>query len=535
MGRARRAFTALAVVPLVVLTAGTAVSAPTPITATGNERLAGADRYSTSAQVSQHSFTSPQDAVFIASGNDFPDALAGGAAAAKQVAPLLLTSPARISTAVSTELKRLAPTKIYVLGGTNAVNAAAVSTLNAIAATERIGGVDRYETAANISKAVFATASTVYIASGLNFADALSGGPGAAKQGGPMLLTSPASLPAATRSELARLQPSQVVVMGGTSAVTLAVVDQIKGAVPDATITRYGGADRYETSANLARALWPSGSHPVFYASGLDFPDGLSGTPAAAVNNAPLLLSRPTCMPSATVAADEALAPSLRVFIGGASVISSSTTACGSQVTAQSVLDALPVKGRAPKTGYDRDLFGSAWTDDVNVQGGRNGCDTRNDVLRRDLTNKVLKADTNGCLVLSGLLKDPYSGNEISFVRGTTTSTAVQIDHIVALSNAWQTGAQQLTFAKRKDFANDPLNLWAVDGPLNMQKSDGDAATWLPPNKAIRCLYVARQVAVKHTYNLWVTAPEKTAITGILNSCPGQPLPAAADWATPPR
>lgn len=533
MGRARRAFAALAVAPLVVLSAGTAVSAPTPLTGSGTERLAGADRFVTSAQVSNRSFTAPQGVVFVASGTNFPDALAGGAAAAKQVAPLLLTNPGRVSSAVTAELERLSPSKIYVLGGTSAVEASAVSTLSTIAATERIGGVNRYETAANVSKAIFTTASTVYIASGASYPDALSGGPGAAKRGGPMLLTSPSSLPAPTRTELARLKPTQVVVMGGTGAISAAVVDQIKTAAPAATVTRYGGADRYATAAAHARAVWPTGSSTVFYASGLNFPDGLSATPAAAVNSAPLLLSRATCMPAATVAADQAMAPALRVFVGGSAVVSDSTTACGSQLTAQSVLNTLPVKGRAPTTGYDRDEFGTAWTDDVTVQGGRNGCDTRNDVLRRDLTNKVLKADTDGCLVLSGTLQDPYSGTTINFVRGTTTSTAVQIDHIVALSNAWQTGAQQLTFDKRKDFANDPLNLWAVDGPLNQQKGDGDAATWLPPNKPIRCLYVARQVAVKHTYNLWVTAPEKDAITGILNTCPGQPLPTAAEWATP--
>ena len=193
-------------------------------------------------------------------------------------------------------------------------------------------------------------------------------------------------------------------------------------------------------------------------------------------------------------------------------------------------LAALPVRPAEPQSGYDRSLFGSAWTDEVTVDLGRNGCDTRNDVLRRDLTNKVLKADTNGCLVLSGLLKDPYSGNEISFVRGTTTSTAVQIDHIVALSNAWQTGAQQLTFAKRKDFANDPLNLWAVDGPLNMQKSDGDAATWLPPNTSIRCDYVSYQVAVKDRYNLWMTTAEKQKIADIVTtSCPTKKIPTSHD------
>ena len=183
------------------------------------------------------------------------------------------------------------------------------------------------------------------------------------------------------------------------------------------------------------------------------------------------------------------------------------------------MLATIPVKGRAPKTGYDRDLFGAAWTDDVTVDGGHNGCDTRNDILRRDLTNVELKAGSNGCTVLTGILHDLYTGKTIDFVRGQGTSTAVQIDHVVALSDAWQKGAQQIGADQRKNFANDPLNLQAVDGPTNEQKGDGDAATWLPPNKAYRCTYVSRQVQVKAKYKLWVTSAEHGAILRVLATC----------------
>ena len=144
--------------------------------------------------------------------------------------------------------------------------------------------------------------------------------------------------------------------------------------------------------------------------------------------------------------------------------------------TAVTTLATLTIKGRAPRTGYDRDLFGQAWAD-----VDRNGCDTRNDILRRDLTRYTLKAGTHGCLVLKGTLNDPYTGTTISFVRGQGTSNAVQIDHVVALSDAWQKGAQQWSQTRRTAFANDPLNLLAVDGPTNLRKGDGDAATWLPP------------------------------------------------------
>ncbi|MCK0093630.1 DUF1524 domain-containing protein [Rhodococcus sp. HNM0563] len=184
-------------------------------------------------------------------------------------------------------------------------------------------------------------------------------------------------------------------------------------------------------------------------------------------------------------------------------------------------LSTLPIKGRAPKTGYDRDLFGQAWSDDVSVAGGHNGCDTRNDILARDLVDIAYKPGTRDCVVLSGTLNDTYTGTSIAFTRGQDTSTAVQIDHVVALSDAWQKGAQQLDAQTRADFANDPRNLQAVDGPINQQKSDGDAATWLPPNNAYRCTYVARQVQVKAAYNLWVTQAEHDAMVRVLTSCGG--------------
>jgi hypothetical protein len=198
----------------------------------------------------------------------------------------------------------------------------------------------------------------------------------------------------------------------------------------------------------------------------------------------------------------------------------------------------LPVKGRAPKTGYDRDEFGQAWAD-----VDRNGCDTRNDILGRDLVEAGYKARTRECVIAYGVLHDLYSGTSIDFVRGQDTSMAVQIDHVVALSDAWQKGAQKWDDARRTAFANDPLNLLAADGPLNQAKGDGDAATWLPPNKSFRCDYVARQVAVKLDYGLWVTQAESDAMTRVLTTCPKEKLPKAdpvpgpggADLGAPPE
>lgn len=190
---------------------------------------------------------------------------------------------------------------------------------------------------------------------------------------------------------------------------------------------------------------------------------------------------------------------------------------------ALTVLAAIPVKGRAPKTGYNRDQFGPAWKD-----VDRNGCDTRNDILSRDLTDVSYKPGTHNCVVLTGVLTDPYTATTISFQRGQDTSTAVQIDHVVALSDAWQKGAQNISEDQRTQLANDPYNLLAVDGPTNQKKSDGDAATWLPPNKDFRCEYVARQIGVKHKYGLWVTQAEADAMRRVLDTCPGQTVPASA-------
>lgn len=177
-------------------------------------------------------------------------------------------------------------------------------------------------------------------------------------------------------------------------------------------------------------------------------------------------------------------------------------------------LAAIPVKGRAPKTGYSRDRFGPAWADT-----DHNGCDTRNDILARDLTGETFKPGTHNCVVTAGTLADKYTGKTIRFVRGADSSSAVQIDHIIPLSLAWQTGAQQISEDQRKELANDPLNLMAADGTANSAKGDKDAATWLPPNKAFRCEYTARMTAVKAKYKLWVTQPERDAIQGILAAC----------------
>lgn len=193
---------------------------------------------------------------------------------------------------------------------------------------------------------------------------------------------------------------------------------------------------------------------------------------------------------------------------------------------ALAAVDSLTVKGRAPKTGYARDRFGSAWADTDS-----NKCDTRDDILIRDLVD--VRFRSGNCKVASGALDpDPYTGKDVTFTRGRSN---VDIDHVVALSDAWQKGAKYWDASKRIALANDPLNLRAVDASTNRSKGDGDTASWLPPNKSYRCTYVANQVAVKKKYELWVTEAEKAAMKKVLAGCAGQEVPTGGNPTKAPE
>lgn len=208
----------------------------------------------------------------------------------------------------------------------------------------------------------------------------------------------------------------------------------------------------------------------------------------------------------------------LALLLGVSSAISQTAVVSAATGTkATTLLAKLPVKGRAPKTGYDRDLFSDGW-------GKIGECDARNFILRRDLKSITWKSSPR-CTVAAGILNDPYTARKIYFVRGVGTSNDVQIDHVVSVSDAWQKGAQKLSFSQRYSFYNDPLNLLAVDGPTNQSKSDSDAASWLPPNRKYWCSFVARQIAVKHKYKLWVTKAERDSMSRVLKTCPNQLIP----------
>lgn len=189
------------------------------------------------------------------------------------------------------------------------------------------------------------------------------------------------------------------------------------------------------------------------------------------------------------------------------------TEADASAPLAVEILGELEVKGRAPKTGYKRDEFYGGWP---TVEG----CNLRQKILKREFGDSAV---LDGCNVIAGEFDEPYTGEHKVFATREEISKGVQIDHVVALSDAWQKGAQYMEKEVRYNIATDPLNLLAVDAAANEQKSDGDAATWLPSNKKFRCQYVARQVSVKYKYGLWVTEAEKEAISNVLTNCPNEP------------
>lgn len=280
--------------------------------------------------------------------------------------------------------------------------------------------------------------------------------------------------------------------------------------------------DGVRVMAKIWRALWVGLVITVLLVAGYaaavggrDRSDRVS--PVATLT--PLGSSSPSTSitPAASASSTPGVSPSTSSASAKPTPSSSATLDSGQAVR---VLSTLRVAGRAPRTGYSRDQFGQRWYD-----ADRNGCDTRNDILRRDLTRVVLKPDTHGCVALSGVLVDPYTGRALQFTRGAATSNQVQIDHVVSLSDAWQKGAQKLSPERRREFANDPLNLLTVEGRTNTAKSDSDAASWLPSRKDYRCRFVARQIAVKAKYGLWVTPAEREAMARLLSRCPGEALP----------
>ena len=293
------------------------------------DRFAGPDRYATAAAISRASFPAGVPVAYVATGANFPDALAGGPAAARDRGPVLLVSPGGIPAVTSAELQRLQPQRIVVLGGTGVISQALQNQLAAFApgGVSRLAGADRFATAAAISRATFAAGVPVtYVATGLAFPDALSGGPAAGGEGGPILLVTPTAIPAATAAELDRLDPQRIVVLGGTGAVSAQVAIDLQRYTPSG-IVRRSGADRYATAVAVSQGSFPGGARHVFIATGQNFPDGLAGGPAAALRGGPLLLVPGTSVPEAVSAELLRLDPDRVTILGGTGVVTDAVQA----------------------------------------------------------------------------------------------------------------------------------------------------------------------------------------------------------------
>ena len=312
------------VMVFVKVCSGSTAPPPSSGSQTDIDRIAGTDRYATAAAISKSQFRNGASTVFVATGASFPDALAGAPAAAQLKAPVLLTTRWDLPAATRAELDRLNPSRIIVLGGTGVVSDGVISQLRSYAGTVgRWAGATRFATAAKISAKTFAPGVKVaYLATADTFPDALSGGAVAGRVGGPILLVNRTGIPSATGTELARLKPAKIVILGGTSVVSDAV-RRAADVYTTGSVTRLAGADRYATSVLISRSAYGT-SDAVFIATGTKFPDGLAGGPVAALLPGPLLLVAPSQLPSVVKAELQRLGPDRVVVLGGTGVVSGS-------------------------------------------------------------------------------------------------------------------------------------------------------------------------------------------------------------------
>ena len=302
------------------LTASLALTGiPAAVADTETSRLTGTDRFDTAAQASRSLADPPR--VFVATGRDFPDSLSGGAVAAHEGSPVLLVDADRVPDATAAELSRLGPAEIIVLGGTSAIGPTAVAALESYAPVTRWSGADRYTTSAVVSRAsVPPGVDTLYVASGEDYPDALAAGAVAGAKGSPVLLVRPGGIPGAVRTELQRLEPDRIIIVGGPSSINSSVERDLHHYSD--VIRRFAGEDRYATSVQLTREAFTDHAATVYLASGEDFPDALAGAPAARAEHAPVLLVRESRIPQAVGAELARLSPERVVALGGSSAIS---------------------------------------------------------------------------------------------------------------------------------------------------------------------------------------------------------------------
>lgn len=295
---------------------------PAPASMTTPERVGGASRVDTSVALSREFFPSRVSVVYLATAATFADALVAGPAAGFDRGPVLLTERDSVPAVTLSELRRLNPDRIVVVGGESAIAASVFDSLTGEASTvSRIGGDDRYETAVLLSRDAFPNpVPVVYVATGEDYADAVSGGPASGLDGAPILLVRRNSIPQATIAELRRLAPRRIVVLGLTDAVSAAVETALAPYAPQ--VERIGGATRYDTSAALSASKYDPGVEVVFLATGTGFADALSAVPPATITGGPVLLTRPSCVPQSVLTELRRLRAGRLVVLGGQSALS---------------------------------------------------------------------------------------------------------------------------------------------------------------------------------------------------------------------
>ena len=313
--------------PVDILAEGRDCVAP-PASSARVERQYGTNRYETSAAASEDAFAPGVPVAYVATGRNFPDALAAGAAAGYQGGPIILVDANFLPALAVTELERLDPQRIVVVGGQRVVSdyvAALVARYQTGGGFTRLFGADRYATAAAISSNTFAPGvPTAYVTTGENWPDALAAVPHAARAGGPLLLTAGTVLPDSVAAELERLDPGRIVMVGGSAAITDAVVTALDAYDTGGGVQRIGGVDRYDTAAMLSAFHHPTGAGLAYVATGQNFPDALGAGPAAAVRGAPTILVRGTAIPPASAGELDRLNPTRIILLGGPSVITTS-------------------------------------------------------------------------------------------------------------------------------------------------------------------------------------------------------------------
>lgn len=285
-------------------------------------RVAGPDRYATAASISRATFPAGVPVAFVATGANFPDALAGAAAAAYLGGPMLLTAGSSLPAATASELARLRPARIVVLGSAGVVSDGVAAAIAAYGPVSRVAGSNRFETAAAVSRTTFAPGAPVaYVTTGRNFPDALAGGAAAGRDRGPVLLVEGSSIPAATAGELARLRPARIVVLGSAGVVSDAVTSQLARFA--GSVTRVAGPDRYATAVRVSQSGYAANAPATVYvAVGSNFPDGLAGGPVAGLAPGPLLLVPSNALPASVSAELQRLSPSKVVILGSSGVVS---------------------------------------------------------------------------------------------------------------------------------------------------------------------------------------------------------------------